>query len=246
MTEAERKADAKAAYQALMKFYPFTLDNLDGEEWRPISGYKGYHVSNFGRVKSFNRAKAKILAPVCIAGYLHVGIYRNNKQKLIKVHRLVALAFLPNPANKPEVNHIGGIKFNNHVSNLEWATKSENQKHAAATGLNKPPEGEDAYRAKLTNKQVIYIRENTNGLSASELAVMFGVNRQSICAIQLGQRFKNAGGTIRNKIEHRVPDEIREQIRNEYVANSKSCSSRVLGKKFGLSKTTILNILNEK
>ena len=70
-------------------------------------------------------------------GYMRVYLDENGKTRFVPVHRLVALAFIPNPKNKPQVNHIDGDKTNNHVYNLEWATNSENQRHAYAIGLNR-------------------------------------------------------------------------------------------------------------
>lgn len=70
-------------------------------------------------------------------GYVYVCLFKNNRQKTFRVNRLVALMFIPNPENKPEVNHKDGNKLNNCVSNLEWNTTKENIEHAYRTGLNK-------------------------------------------------------------------------------------------------------------
>lgn len=101
---------------------------MEKEIWRPIKGYENrYFVSNFGRVKG----PLKILKPsISNWGYERVRIVDNNgKRTSPRVHRLVAQAFIPNPKNKPQVNHIDGNKLNNNVKNLEWATASENKLH---------------------------------------------------------------------------------------------------------------------
>jgi hypothetical protein len=106
---------------------------MSGEqEWRDIEGYGGvYQVSNDGcvrRVKGGPGAKAgRVLKPNPNSnGYLTVGLYGDGKPKKHTVHRLVAEAFIPNPDNKPEVDHVDRNKLNNHMSNLRWATSSEN------------------------------------------------------------------------------------------------------------------------
>lgn len=123
---------------------------MDNEVWFPIVGYETTHeVSNIGRVKSLAKSwvsgrhnsvrftEDKILSPITTRlGYLTVNIHRDGVRKVLKIHRLVATAFIPNPQNKQEVNHKNGVKTNNEVGNLEWATKSENNKHAYDTGLN--------------------------------------------------------------------------------------------------------------
>lgn len=109
------------------------------EIWKPIAECNGeYYVSNCGRVKSLKFGKERILKQATNQnGYLFIIIHRkNHKQRYSKIHRLVALAFIPNPNNKPQVNHKDGDKCNNHIDNLEWVTNSENIKHAWDNGLN--------------------------------------------------------------------------------------------------------------
>ena len=245
ISKAQRRRyeeEFKPAYAALMKFYPFTLEDLDGEIWKPIPDYEQlYHISNFGRVKSFYNGKIKIRKPVLgTTGYLLVNLSKGNKVKLIAVHQLVALAFIPNTEGKPEVNHKVGCKFNNYVENLEWATQAENIRHAVANDLIKSGEGN--YRAKFTNAQVEYIRNNPDGLNLEQLAAKFGVVFQVISAIQLGKKYRNAGGSIRPKFG--VPEEIKKQIRSEYVFGSKEFGCRALAKKYGVDHSTIWKIVN--
>lgn len=108
------------------------------EIWKNITSYEGlYQVSNFGRVRSVRLNK--ILSPKHNwDGYLRIQLWRDNKNKYVFIHRLVAEAFIPNADNKPFVNHIDGNKSNDRVDNLEWCTQKENIKHAFATGLSTP------------------------------------------------------------------------------------------------------------
>ncbi len=103
------------------------------EVGRPIKNFeKQYEVSSYGRISNYR----KIMQTYEInSGYLAIKFTLNGVRTSHLVHRLVAKAFLDNPENKTEVNHIDGNKHNNHVSNLEWVSSSENKKHALATGL---------------------------------------------------------------------------------------------------------------
>lgn len=122
------------------------------EIWKDILGYEGiYMVSNIGRVKSLDRyidhpiTKKTLLKGVMREidinsdGYPLIRLCKNGMSVSRSVHRYVAEAFIPNPLNLPEVNHKNGVKTDNSVENLEWVTRSENQLHAYATGLKKPP-----------------------------------------------------------------------------------------------------------
>lgn len=140
------------------------------ETWKDIDGFKGYAVSNYGRIKSAR----KILKPQKTHhNYLQVCLSYGNGRKLA---RLVAIAFIPNPNNYPEVNHLDGDKANNHISNLEWCTHKENCIHAIRTGLKVNAKGESHYKARLTEKQVLEIRGQVKlGAKQNAIAKQFGL-----------------------------------------------------------------------
>ena len=131
------------------------------EVWKDIKGYNGdYQVSSIGRVKSKKIKKHKILKPGYRLSnkkktYDFVVLCKNNNCKKHSVHRLVAQAFIPNPENKPQVNHIDFNKKNNNVSNLEWCTISENKLHDI-----KHNRVDDTNRWKSSVKKVMIYNQN--------------------------------------------------------------------------------------
>jgi len=153
------------------------------EIWKTIEGYEGlYEISNLGnlkRVKNTHYNKSSLDDD----GYLHIGLCKNCKSKNFFIHRLVALAFIPNPENKPQVNHKNGIKTDNRVENLEWCTLSENRQHAYKTGLQKGAVGTKAGSSKLTEKQVLEIREIGKTKTLLEIAMIYNVSFQTISRI---------------------------------------------------------------
>lgn len=106
-----------------------------------IPGYEGaYAVTRHGVVYSLprkQRKKLKVMKPVdnMLSGYLRVALTRNSHTELEYIHRVVATAYIPNPENKPMVNHINGIKTDNRLENLEWVTGQENRDHGFLIGL---------------------------------------------------------------------------------------------------------------
>lgn len=120
------------------------------EIWKDIKCFEGYYqVSDNGNVRSVTRHDGvherigQLIKPTLKHnGYLQVGLRKHNKRKFLSIHRLVAIHFIDNPENKPQVNHIDCNKQNNNINNLEWATSKENLYHAKINGLrNNMPRG---------------------------------------------------------------------------------------------------------
>lgn len=121
-------------------------------------------------------------------GYLRVNLYEGTKNHTVTIHRLVAKAFVPNPDNLPEVNHIDGIKTNNDPSNLEWVTSSENQIHAFLIGLQKGNRGEDNPAARNTEGDVRIVCEMlAKGIRNAEIRDMTGYTLSFIEKIKYGE-----------------------------------------------------------
>lgn len=98
------------------------------EIWKDIKDYENYSISNFGKVKNNNTQKI-LMSRDNGNGYKIIRLWKNNKEKVMYIHRLIAIYFIQNLDNKPEVNHINGIKYDNSIENLEWVTRSENEIH---------------------------------------------------------------------------------------------------------------------
>lgn len=172
------------------------------ELWRDVSNFEGYYqVSNFGRVRGLPRTDrlGRRINPKVLTlqrdkdGYSVVNLTKNENVKAVKVHRLVAIAFLSNECGLPEVNHIDGNKSNNRADNLEWCTHKSNHVHARKTGLICQT-GESSVNHKLTYEEVKFIRTNcVKGdpkFGVTALARLFGVSAPTVSRIVNGIRWK--------------------------------------------------------
>lgn len=133
--------------------------NHNDEIWKDVVGFEGrYRISSFGRVLSLQDNHGNPVERIrgtcfCRKGYELVQLAKEGAVYTKLIHRLVAEAFLPNPGNRTTVNHIDGVKDHNYVTNLEWATYSENHKHAYQLGLKTPAR---AALAKKTSSESKY------------------------------------------------------------------------------------------
>lgn len=139
---------------------------------KPIKGYEGkYAITRNGKVISYKKRKnpvigmqRKIILKPLNQRYVIFRLSSNNKVKHFTLHRLLAIAFIPNPENKPEINHKNGIKTDNRIENLEWVSSSENAQHAIDTGLFKPNtkamNEHNKKQRKLSKEQVQYVKDN--------------------------------------------------------------------------------------
>jgi hypothetical protein len=155
------------------------------EQWRKVPNYSRYEVSNTGHIRSTNyqnRGYTQVLKPALTGGYLKTMIKNDSGYfKTIAIHRIIALVFLGDkPSKLHEVNHIDGNKQNNSVKNLEYVTHKENVIHAFKNNLVGTREGSKNSFSKLTEKQVIEIRNHAaaNGrfYGNKELAEKYGVS----------------------------------------------------------------------
>jgi hypothetical protein len=143
-------------------------------------GFPNYDVLSSGHVR--NCKTQRVLKTYFHKGYQYLQLYSNGKDTNFDIHRLVALAFVPNPNNLPEVNHKDGNKENCWDWNLEWVSHRSNIHHAYLTGLNRNV-GETHHEAILTNTQVLQIREEVSNTTYSKLALKFGVSESTIDSI---------------------------------------------------------------
>ena len=179
--------------------FELTSISLPGENWVKIFGGR-YAVSNLGRVVSLffkNIPRLKIMVQRDITNYLRVHLHVEGKGKQILVHRLVAIAFIPNPDNLPEVNHKNGNKHDNRVDNLEWVTKSQNKRHSIDVLKIPCPTKGKVLENSCTFKSVSQF--NTEGSfiksfhSIRVAALETGINESNISRCANGKRV-TAGG----------------------------------------------------
>jgi hypothetical protein len=155
------------------------------EEWKDIQGYEGkYQISSFGRVRNIQKGNFLNPSPN-YKGYLRVNLWKNGGYKTKVVHRLVCKAFLDNPDNKPQVNHIDGDKTNNKLQNLEWVTNDENKKHAVKLGLTARMPGTKNGRCKITEDTAKgIIRDLKSGMRNIDIVNKYKVTKDTVSNIK--------------------------------------------------------------
>jgi NUMOD4 motif len=171
----------------LPSYYIDTSFNPLDEIWLDIKDFEGYYkISNYARIKSLQ--EGKLMKPTFNKNLnnppLYIGFSKYGIRKAFLLHRLVALHFIPNLENKPEVNHKFGDRFDNKVSSLEWSTQRENREHSIKNGFQKDS-GQNNIHAKLTEKEVLEIRRlhSEAGYSCNKLAKIYGMKGHSISGI---------------------------------------------------------------
>lgn len=168
--------------------------DLPGEKWIPVKELPRYQISNFGRVKGVDGKLMKIgVSGIGNNQYPSVRIiYDNGKTGTRFIHRMVAIAFIPNPLNIPQVNHIDYNKFNFAIENLEWCTQEENMKHAVDNRLM--PHGENQKSAKLTNDQVRELRKmkkDNPKITYQKLAEKYGIDNSNAYRAVMGINYRH-------------------------------------------------------
>ena len=197
----------------------------DTEEWKVFPLNEDYIVSNQGRVKrktittTHGRVwKERILTNTLTSdNYLKVGIKIDGKQKDRRVHDLVAITFIPNPNNLKEVNHKNGNKLDNRVENLEWCTRSENQKHAVDNNLQ-PRYRVNTYKGKLSKEErnEVIMLFNETDISKRELAKKFDVSDTTINSI-LSNKYNYGEGYTNEYEEFLKTLNTLNELRDEYL-----------------------------
>ena len=169
------------------------------EVWKDVLGFEGlYQISNFGNVKSLERyvfipaygGQFRHLDEIILSkmvgsmGYYKVVLCNGSKSKQVNIHRLIAIAFIPNPNNYPQVNHMDGDKQNNSINNLEWCTSKHNIRHSWAIGLSKAYWKDKGGEGNPLNIKVYQYDLNNNLIaefySFKEASIKTNVPRSSI------------------------------------------------------------------
>ena len=171
---------------------------MQHEEWRTVEGLPNYQVSNLGNARSYIRGKPRILKPRLSKGYYSFHGWADGKEKNIRLHRAVCIAFHGLPPSESHVAaHNDGNPLNNNANNLRWATPTENVHDRVKHG--RPYTGSDNPNATLTPQDVLRILESADSLS--KLAKKFGVSKTQISRIRRGRSWGVDVTTLREEAE---------------------------------------------
>ena len=161
---------------------------------KDVVGYEElFAITEDGQI--WSKRSNRFLKLTLSSGYLTATTKISGSHVCLRAHRLVAQAYIPNPDNKPQVNHKDGNKQNNHVSNLEWCTARENTQHAHDTGLAKALSGTENVNSKLSEEDVRYIRANyrprDKEFGTRGLGIKFNIAQSTISKIINNKTYKN-------------------------------------------------------
>jgi len=155
------------------------------EIWKPVPLFEEYEVSNLGNVRRRREFHTRQMNPsLTTGGYKQVILCQEANKKPFTVHRLVLVAFIGPRPRGHDINHKNGNKTDNRLENLEYATKSENMRHAYQVLKRERARGEDHGNSKLTAEKVLEIRRLAeDGLDQTEIAARFGITRSNVSAV---------------------------------------------------------------
>ena len=214
-----------AKKEKLTKFEKELVSNVFDEKWKQVivDGVETeYEVSTFGNVRRIDN-RDEYLPQYEHGGHNAWNRYRRvviciptdgkRTYRALAVHRLVAEAFIPNPENKPQVNHIDGVKYHNNVRNLEWNTPSENVTHAIRTGLVKSYKGIDGRNTKNSEADVHKVcKLLEQGLTVREIAKQCGVTYAFVSGVKYNGNWEDIRSQYNipksESHQHRTPEQI--------------------------------------
>ena len=197
--------------------------------WKPVNNYEGlYEVSETGEVKSLKKLMVNqpngegywrdeiILSKTkTTTGYWKVELYKNKKRKSKKVHRLVAKAFIPNPKNKPQINHIDGNPLNNNVENLEWCTSRENIIHSIETGLRQIKQLNQNEVKKLYIEEEKSLREVADCFDVSVSRIKRELEKMNVETRTISKalmKYNLTKNFIINQLKNKTQKELAEEV----------------------------------
>ena len=226
----------------IMEIYKnLDLEDMENEIWKDVAGYEGlYEVSSYGRVKSLNYGGCKGVVKIMKQtfddkGYLNVRLSKDGKTKKIRVHRLVAIAFIPNVENKPEIDHKNTIRYDNKVENLRWSTHKENmnneltRKHNSESRKGIRCTEETKKKISEANKGKVVSEETRKKMSESQKGgVKSEETRQKISEANKGRNGSNYKGFIALFPDGSITEEMLMKELEEML---------------GVSSTVIINIV---